>query len=66
MELKISAFPRMILLALLLNAAISPVVYAASDGNLSRGVAYALSLLGLVVVGLAVYLGWVIVQPERF
>ena len=52
-------------LALCLNLAIAPVLYAATD-NLARGNAYALGLLGLVVVGLAAYLTTVILRPEKF
>lgn len=48
-----------------LNLTIAPVVYAASD-ELARKSAYAIGLLGLVTVGLAAYLMFVIVQPERF
>lgn len=53
-------------LALGLNLAISPALYAATGETLSRGTAYAIGLLGLVVLGLAVYLAAVILQPERF
>ncbi|NJL02092.1 MAG: potassium-transporting ATPase subunit F [Spirulinaceae cyanobacterium SM2_1_0] len=52
-------------MALCLNLAISPALYAAT-GSLERGNAYALGLLGLVVVSLAVYLAAVILRPERF
>lgn len=66
MSLKISTVSRITFFALLLNVAIAPAVYAASDGTMSRGMAYALGLLGIVIAGLAIYLTWVIVQPERF
>ncbi|MEB3359003.1 MAG: K(+)-transporting ATPase subunit F [Synechococcales bacterium] len=52
-------------LALCLNLAIAPALHAAT-ATLSRGNAYALGLLGLVVVGLAVYLTAVILKPEQF
>jgi K+-transporting ATPase KdpF subunit len=52
-------------MALCLNLAIAPALYATTE-SLERGNAYALGLLGLVVVGLAVYLTAVILQPERF
>lgn len=52
-------------IALCLNLAIAPALYATTD-TLERGNAYALGLLGLVVVSLAVYLATVILQPERF
>jgi K+-transporting ATPase KdpF subunit len=58
--------PKILLLGLLINAAISPAIYAATGSDIPRGTAYALGLLGLVVVGLAVYLTAVILQPERF
>ena len=52
-------------MALCLNLAIAPALYAAT-GSLSRGNAYALGLLGLVVIGLAAYLTAVILKPEKF
>lgn len=54
-----------IFLALCLNLAIAPALHAATD-NISRSNAYALGLLGLAVVGLAVYLTAVILKPEKF
>ena len=45
---------------------IAPAVYATTDESLTKKSAWGLSLLGLVVVGLAVYLIVVIFQPERF
>jgi len=58
--------PLWLFLGLCLNVAIAPAVYAAADGTLERGNAYALGLLGLVTVGLSIYLFVVIFQPERF
>jgi K+-transporting ATPase KdpF subunit len=55
-----------LLVALLLNLAIAPLVLASSGGVMERGTAYALGLLGLVVLGLVGYLVVVIFQPERF
>ncbi|WP_204139615.1 potassium-transporting ATPase subunit F [Halomicronema sp. CCY15110] len=52
-------------IALCLNLAIAPALYAATD-SLARGNAYALGLLGLVVIGLAAYLTTVILKPEKF
>ncbi|NEQ32239.1 MAG: potassium-transporting ATPase subunit F [Leptolyngbya sp. SIO4C5] len=52
-------------IALCLNLAIAPALYAATD-SLSRGNAYALGLLGLVVIGLTAYLTTVILKPEKF
>lgn len=66
MNPNVTLLPRLILLAAVLNLAIAPMVYAASDGNITRGTAYALGLLGLVVLGLATYLTIVILYPERF
>lgn len=57
--------PLQLFLLLCLNLAIAPAVQAAG-GELTRGNAYALGLLGLVILGLAVYLFVVILQPERF
>ena len=53
-------------LLLCLNLVIAPAVYAASTGVLERRQAYALGLLGLLTLGLIVYLFVVVFQPERF
>jgi len=53
-------------LGLCLNLAIAPTVLAMTDGGIERGTAYAIGLLGIVTLGLAVYLFAVILQPERF
>lgn len=54
-------------LALCLNLVLAQAVYAATDGNsITRYNAYAIALLGLVTVGLAVYLLVVMFQPQRF
>lgn len=58
--------PKILLLGLLANAAIAPSLHAATGSDIPRGTAYALGLLGIVVVGLAIYLAAVIVQPEKF
>ncbi|MBW4482275.1 MAG: potassium-transporting ATPase subunit F [Tildeniella torsiva UHER 1998/13D] len=58
--------PKILLLGLLANAAIAPALYATTGNDITRGTAYALGLLGIVVVGLAIYLALVIAQPERF
>jgi len=63
---KISFLPRLLLFASVLNLAIAPTVFAASSGTIDRATAYALGLLGMVVIGLAIYLAIVIIQPERF
>jgi K+-transporting ATPase KdpF subunit len=58
--------PLWLFLGLCLNGLIAPAVYAAADGTLARGNAYTLGLLGLVTIGLSIYLFVVIFQPERF
>lgn len=66
MRLKHTSISRLILFATLLNIAIAPSIHAASNSAIDRGTAYALGLLLIVVLGLAIYLAIVIVQPERF
>lgn len=56
----------LIALAAGLNLIVAPVMLAASNGTISRSNAYMLGLLMLVVLGLALYLLAVIVNPERF
>ena len=58
--------PVRLFLVMCLNLIIAPAVYAAAGEGLTRKAAWALSFLGLVIVGLAVYLIVVIFQPERF
>ena len=58
--------PVQLFLVMCFNLIIAPAVYAAADVGLTRKAAWGLSLLGLVIVGLAVYLIVVIFQPERF
>lgn len=54
-------------LALCLNLILAQAVYAAAgDNDITRTNAYAIGLLGLVTVGLAVYLLVVMFQPQRF
>lgn len=53
-------------LALCLNSAIAPAVHAATGETLSRTAAWAIGLLGIVTLGLSIYLFAVIFQPERF
>lgn len=55
-----------LLMALGFNLMLAPALHAATSGTLTRGAAYALGLLGLGVLGLALYLSIVIFQPERF
>lgn len=65
-QLKTSFIARILLFTALLNLTIAPSIYAASDGTIDRGTAYALGLLIVIVLGLAIYLTMVIIQPERF
>ncbi len=54
-------------LALCFNLVLAQTVYAAANGNsITRVNAYAIGLLGLVTVGLAIYLLVVMFQPQRF
>jgi K+-transporting ATPase KdpF subunit len=57
--------PVQLFLVMCFNLIIAPAVYAA-DESLTKKAAWGLSMLGLVIVGLAIYLFVVIFQPERF
>lgn len=63
---KRNPLPIQIFLLLCLNLLLAPAVDAATGAEITRKAAYALGLLGLVIVGLSVYLFVVIFQPERF
>lgn len=65
LEWRRQKLPLAIFLVLCLNLIIAPTVYAAA-GSLERRSAWALGLLGLVTLGLTVYLFIVVFQPERF
>lgn len=58
--------PVQLFLVMCFNAIIAPAVYAAVGEDLTKKAAWGLSLLGLVIIGLAIYLFVVIFQPERF
>ena len=58
--------PLTIFLLLCLNLIIAPAVYAASNGTLERRSAWAIGVLGLVTLGLVVYLFDVVFRPERY
>lgn len=58
--------PIQIFLLLCLNLLLAPAVDAATGAEITRKASYALGLLGIVIVGLSVYLFIVIFQPERF
>jgi K+-transporting ATPase KdpF subunit len=63
---KRNPLPIQLLLLLCLNLLIAPAVDAATGEEVTRRAAYALGILGIVTVGLGVYLFVVIFQPERF
>ncbi|HEY9892513.1 MAG TPA: K(+)-transporting ATPase subunit F [Candidatus Sericytochromatia bacterium] len=63
---KRNPLPMQIFLLLCLNLLLAPAVDAATGAEINHKAAYALGLLGIVVVGLSVYLFVVIFQPERF
>lgn len=65
-EARRQRFPLWILLGLGLNLAIAPAVLAATHNTFERGTAYAIGLLLIVTIALAIYLFAVILQPERF
>ncbi|MFP4103967.1 K(+)-transporting ATPase subunit F [Coleofasciculus sp.] len=58
--------PIQLFLLMCLNLAIAPAVYATTGDEITRKAAYAIGILGIVTLGLAVYLFVVIFQPERF
>ncbi|HLO49844.1 MAG TPA: K(+)-transporting ATPase subunit F [Kamptonema sp.] len=58
--------PLQLFLLMCLNLVIAPAVYAATGEEITRKAAWALGILGLVTLGLSVYLFVVIFQPERF
>ena len=55
--------PVQLFLVMCFNLIIAPAVYAAVDEDLTKKAVWGLSLLGWVIVGLAVYLIIVIFQP---
>jgi F subunit of K+-transporting ATPase (Potass_KdpF) len=58
--------PLTIFLILSLNIILAPIVYAATDGTWQRTQAYALGILGLVTLGIVIYLFDVVFRPERY
>ena len=58
--------PVQLFLVMCFNAIIAPAVYAAGGEDLTRKAVWGLSLLGLVIIALSIYLFVVIFQPERF
>ncbi|MDF2388996.1 potassium-transporting ATPase subunit F [Nostoc ellipsosporum NOK] len=57
--------PLYLFLAMCFNLVVAPVVYAAAD-NFSRTQAWALGLLGIVILSLSIYLFFVMFIPEKF
>lgn len=58
--------PLAVFLLLCLNLIIAPAVFAASSGTLERRSAWAIGILGLVTLGLVIYLFDVVFRPERY
>ncbi len=63
---KRNPLPIGLFLMMCLNLVIAPAVYAAAGEAITRKSAWAIGILTLVIVGLAIYLFAVILQPERF
>ena len=63
---KRNPLPIQLFLLLCLNLVIAPAVFAATGDEITRKAAYALGILGIVTLGVAIYLFAVILQPERF
>jgi K+-transporting ATPase KdpF subunit len=53
-------------LAICLNLVIAPTVYAATGGTISRANSYAIGILLIVTILLAIYLLVAMLQPQRF
>jgi K+-transporting ATPase KdpF subunit len=58
--------PAYLFLIFCLSVIAAPLTQATTENTLSKGQAYALALLGLVVLSLFIYLFVVIFQPEKF
>ena len=63
---KRNPLPFGLFLMMCLNLVIAPAVYASAGQAIERTQAWAIGLLALVTLGLAIYLFAVILQPERF
>ncbi len=63
---KRNPLPFGLFLMMCLNLVIAPAVYASAGQSIERTQAWAIGILALVIVGLAIYLFAVILQPERF
>jgi K+-transporting ATPase KdpF subunit len=58
--------PLYLFLAMCFNLVVAPIVYAATGMHLTRPQAWSLGILGIVTVGLAIYLFVVMFVPEKF
>lgn len=65
-QLKKKSWSSLILSLICLNLIVAPAVYAAAGGEIERSSAWAIGLLGLLTLGISIYLFVVIFQPERF
>ncbi|HEY9653675.1 MAG TPA: K(+)-transporting ATPase subunit F [Coleofasciculaceae cyanobacterium] len=63
---KRNPLPIGIFLVMCLNLVIAPAVYASAGETITQKTAWAIGILALVILSLAVYLFAVILQPERF
>jgi K+-transporting ATPase KdpF subunit len=59
-------YPTYLFLALCFNLLLAPLVLAATGNTFSQFQAYALGILGIIVVAFSAYLFVVMFQPERF
>ncbi|MBN3939483.1 MAG: potassium-transporting ATPase subunit F [Nostoc sp.] len=58
--------PLYLFLAMCFNLVVAPLVYAATGEQLSRSQSWGLGLLGMVTLGLSIYLFFVMFVPEKF
>lgn len=65
-QCKRNPLPIGLFLVMCLNLVIAPAVYASAGEFITRKAAWAIGVLALVIVALAIYLFAVILQPERF
>jgi K+-transporting ATPase KdpF subunit len=66
LEWRRQKLPLYLFLGLCFNLVLAPAVFAATGGEMSRTQSYWLAALGLVTVGLTVYLFFVMFVPEKF
>lgn len=66
MQWRRQKLPLYLFLGISINLFIAPLVYAATDGELSRPQSWALGLLVLGVIAISIYLFFVMFVPERF